>query len=291
MELKDLLETLDLGTEVKDIEGFKKTFNEKFIPKSHIMEDEGVKKAIGEKTGKTMGAITTAFKRDFGLSSEDVEGKKWEDILALGLSKKKAEIDELKTTLGSGNDEKVTTLTSKLEKKDKDFNELKDLLDKTTQAVNTKDQELTKSKDEFNGQIKAFKINTIIDKTKEKVYQKFKGDISDAEKFYFESKFAENFNLDFDDKENIVVFNKSDGKRIQNPNKVGSFLDLEEAMLSQGATLNLAKKNNGAGVDLTKLFNKDQSNGGGGGNGNGNPATGRKLHPNASKAAEMAVKK
>lgn len=290
MEAKDILETLDLG-DIKDIDGLKKAFNEKFIPKSHVMEDESVKKSISEKIGKTTGAFTTLAKREFGLTSEEIEGKKWEDIFSLGMTKKKAEIDELKATMGSGADEKVTTLTKNLEKKDKEFNDLKELLDKTTQTVTVKDQELTKKTEEFTNQMKALKIGVIKDKAKEKIAPKLKDGISEAEKFYFDSKIEENFLIDFDDKGEVVVSNK-EGKRIQNPNKVGAFMSLEEALESQAAALNLAKKNNGSGIDLKKIYGQGgegQNNNAGQNNGQGLP--GRKLHPNALKAAEMAGKK
>jgi hypothetical protein len=290
MEIKDLLETLDLG-EVKDLDGFKKTFNEKFIPKSHIMEEESVKKAIAEKTGKTMGAITTFAKREFGLSTEEVEGKKWEDVFTLGLSKKKAEIDELKNTLGSGNDEKLTTLTTKLTKKEKEAEELKELLEKTSQAVSLKDQELAKKEDEFSGKIKSFKIQVIKEKAKEKVKPKLKSDLTEADEFFFNAKIDENFTFDFDEKETPLVFDKN-GKRLQDPKKLGSFMDMEQALESLAVSLNLAKKNNGGSVDVKKIFGGGGNEGHNNNGGNGaNAVTGRKLHPNAVKSAEMAAKR
>lgn len=258
LELKTLLKTLDFSEDIKDIESFKKTFNEKFIPKSQIFEDDAVKDKIAAATGKATGAFATFLKRELDLSSDEIKDKKWEDIATLGITKVKSKIKELEDTMTSGGDEKVKTLTAKLEKREKDYTDLKSLLDTTKDAISKKDDELAKKDAEYGTKFKEYKAVNVIDKAKEKVMPKLKSDLSEADRFYFDSKIKDSFVIDFDEKDEPIVLGK-DGKRIQNPSKVGTFVSVEEALELKAAELKLIKQNNGgSGIDPSKLFNKDK---------------------------------
>jgi hypothetical protein len=268
MEAKDLLEVLDLK-DIKDIDGFKKAVNEKFISKSQALDDDEIK---GKITGKVTGALTTLAKREFDLSNDEIKDKKWEEIIVQGAAKQKAKIKELEDLSASGNDEKVKDLTAKLEKASKKADEYKGLLDTTTQTLAQKETE-------FNGKIKEFKVSSRFEKAKETVSQKLKSDLSLAEKLGFDSKLKD-IVVDFDDKDEVLVLGK-DGKRLTNPNKVGAFLSLEEAIELQASELNLIKKNNGATVDLKSLHTPKTET--------VQPQTnGRQVHPSALKHAEVS---
>jgi hypothetical protein len=267
MEVTDILSTLGLEN-VKDIDGFKKAVNEKFITKSQAADDDDIKSKI---TGKVTGAATTLIKREFELSNDEIKDKKWEDILLLGVQKLKDKNKELETLATSGNDDKLKDITTKFEKKSKEADDFKALLESTKQT-------LTQKETEWNGTLKNIKTSTVFEKGKEKVMPKLKSDLSEAEKFYFESKVKEKFSIDFDDKDEVLVIGK-DGKRLANPNKVGAFLSLEEAMELEAESLGLVKKNNGSGIDPTKIFTKPEQQ--------VQVQTGRTIHPNALKHAEQ----
>lgn len=257
-ELKTLLETLDLK-DVKDLDTFKKTFNEKFIAKSQIFEEDSVKEKIAGATGKATGAFATLLKREFELTSDEIKDKKWEDIAQLGITKTKAKIKELEETVGAGGDEKVKAIQAKLEKRDKEFGDLKSLLDTTKEAVTLKDQEIAKIGQEFGTKLKGFKATTLIEKAKEKIMPKLKDKITEAERFYLDAKINESFVIDFDDKDEAIVLDKA-GKRIQNTKVVGTFLNVEEAVEAKAIELGFDKKNNGGqGVDLTKILGQNQN--------------------------------
>ncbi len=270
METKDLLEFLDVAKDVKDLDAFKKAFSQKFITKSEAWDDDEIK---GKVTGRITGSMTTVAKREFDLSSDEVKDKKWEEVIALGASKLKAKLKELEETAATGNDEKVKTLTEKLDKVQKSANDYKTLLDTTKQT-------LTEKETEFTGKIKGFKVKSVLDKAKEKVSAKLKSDMSEAEKFYFDSKINESIVIDFDDKDEVIVLGK-DGKRLPSTKTAGAFLNIDEAIESQAALLGLVKKNNGASVDAGKFFQQQTAA----------PITEpgkavRQVHPSALKNAE-----
>lgn len=268
MEVKDILTALDIKAE--DIDGFKKAINEKFIPKSQAMDDDEIK---GKITGKITGAFTTNAKRVFGLSNEDVKDKKWEDILELGVQKQNERIKELEDLASANNGEKEKELTSKLEKAAKKADEYKNLLE-------TASQTLAQKETEFTSTIKGMKVSSFFDKAKEKVSSKLKSDISEAERFYLDSKLKENIIVDFDDNGEPLVLGK-DGKRLTNPNKVGAFFSLEEAIEKEAETLNLIKKNNGQVIDPKKIFTPIEQKA------QIQQTNTRTIHPNALKNAEV----
>jgi hypothetical protein len=103
--------------------------------------------------------------------------------------------------------------------------------------------------------------------------------LSPAEKLGFEASLS-SIIVDFDDKENEVIKDK-EGKRIQNPNKAGSFLSLEEAIELKANELGLIAKNNGGGNSNIPNFFPPKPEV----NTNTNTNT-RTVHPNALSHAE-----
>ncbi len=242
MEIKDLLEFLDVK-EAKDLNDFKKSFGERFISKAQAHDDEEIK---GKVVGKIKGSLSTIAKREFGLEADEIKDKKLDEIIILGSEKLKSRLKELEESASTGNDDKVKDLTAKLEKQVKAANDYKGLLDTTTKTL--ADKEL-----EFTGKIKGFKTKSVFDKAKEKIAAKLKSDMSEAERFYFDSKISENITVDFDEKDEVIVLGK-DGKRLASTKTAGAFLNLDEAIESQAVELGLVKKNNGGNVDANKFF-------------------------------------
>ena len=122
MELKDLLDYLGVE-DVKDLDSFKKSFSGKYITRAEANDDDEIKSKI---TGKITGSITTLAKRLFGLTSEEINGKKWEEIVELGKAKQDSLIEELKSKQGQSSDEAVKELQAKLEKANARLQEYKD---------------------------------------------------------------------------------------------------------------------------------------------------------------------
>src|SRR5690606_36289085 len=98
MELKDLLGVVDIG-DVKTIDEFKEKFNGKFAPKTELDE---LSRKLSESTGKMTGAATTLFKRLGELDNKEIEGKKWEEVAELAITKYKAQVEELEGNQGQG---------------------------------------------------------------------------------------------------------------------------------------------------------------------------------------------
>jgi len=269
MELKDLLDYLGVE-DVKDLDAFKKSFSGKYITRAEANDDDEIKSKI---TGKITGSITTLAKRLFGLSSEEINGKKWEEIVELGKAKQDSLIEELKSKQGQSSDEAVKELQAKLEKANARLQEYKDnnsLLQKT----------LEDTKADYEGRFKTEKINNILATEKSKVQTKLKSDLSKAEQHYLDSLIKESIKVDFDDQNEVLVLN-SEGKRLANPNKAGAFLTLSEAIESIADKEGFIKKNDGGKVNPAVFTDNNQKN-------NGQPqGTERRVHPNAIKNAEQ----
>src|SRR5690606_1992027 len=269
MEIKDLLDYLGVE-DVKDLDAFKKSFSGKYITRAEANDDDEIKSKI---TGKITGSITTLAKRLFGLSSEEINGKKWEEIVELGKAKQDSLIEELKSKQGQSSDEAVKELQAKLEKANARLQEYKDnnsLLQKT----------LEDTKADYEGRFKTEKINNILATEKSKVQTKLKSDLSKAEQHYLDSLIKESIKVDFDDQNEVLVLN-SEGKRLANPNKAGAFLTLSEAIESIADKEGFIKKNDGGKVNPAVFTDNNQKN-------NGQPqGTERRVHPNAIKNAEQ----
>jgi hypothetical protein len=269
MELKDILGFVDIG-DVKSVDEFKEKFNSKFAPKSEVEE---LNRKLSESTGKMTGSATTLFKRLGELDNKDIEGKKWEEIAEMAISKYKNQIKDLEGKQGQGSDEAIKDLNKQLEKIKKERDEFKS-------AHETVQQTLEKTTGDYEGKIKGLKVNTYFEAAKSKVIPKLKSDLSPAEKYGFESAIKE-FVVDFDDKDTPIVKDAS-GNMLKNPNKAGAFLSLEEALELKANEFNLIKKNTGQGGQPAPFFVQPKQD-----PAQPNPGTPvRTIHPNAMSHAE-----
>lgn len=263
IEVKQIAEFL--GVDAKDFAEFKTKFGAKFITKKEAAEDEEIIGPLNSRiVGKVSGTINTILKREAGLSNEDLEGKKYEEAIALAFSKMKDEIKGLKETATKGGDEKIKEWETKYEKLNttlKEEKEAKELLQKTLQEKET----------DYTGKIKSLKVNSILSEAKKKVSDKLI-EMSKEQQFFFDNKIKESLKIELDDKESVIVMG-ADGKRIQNVNKAGDFLDLEGAILKIAQEEKYVKQNAGGAVSPNVITTKKEVT---------NPVdTGRKVHPNA----------
>src|ERR1044072_4370682 len=114
MEVKDLLEAIGIkpeeGKEI-DLDTFKEQFGKTYVGREVAKQD---KELVGHITGKVLGSITTEAKRVFGFQNADVEGKKVEEILQMGIEKTQKQIEELKAAGAATDDTKVKKLQEEI---------------------------------------------------------------------------------------------------------------------------------------------------------------------------------
>jgi hypothetical protein len=269
MELKDILGFVDIG-DVKNVDEFKEKFNSKFAPKSDL---DDANKKLSEFTGKHAGSTVTLLKRLAGLENKDIDGKKWEEVAEMAINKFKSQVEELEGKSGQSNEEALKDLNKKIEKLTKERDDYKS-------AQETLQSTYEKEKLESETKFKGFKIGNLFESAKGKVATKLK-DLSPAEKLGFEAALKDII-VDFDEKETPIVKDK-EGKRIQNPNKAGSFLGLDEAIELKANELGLIKKNTGGGQPANLFSGNPPTQPPAGG---GQPTNTRQLHPNALSHAE-----
>lgn len=271
MELNDVLKVIGMES-VKDLDQFKEKFQGKFISKEDALSDDEIK---GKITGKITGAFNTKFKKLFDLETSEIEGKKWEEILELGVTKQKNLISELEGKQGQSNDDALKDWQLKYEKALKtisDYKEQNETLSKGLEAT-----EKTWS-EKYTG----LRKNNLLEGAKSKLQSKLR-DLSDFEKLGFESIISKNIQIEFGENDEVVV-KGADGKRIPNPNKIGSYLSLDEALENEAVKGNLIKKNNG-GTPNPSVFQAPQQQQQQAPVNPGTPQ--RTIHPNALKNAEV----
>lgn len=242
MELKDLLSTIGIE-DVKTVDEFKEKFTSKFISRSSIQDDDEARSAF---TGKFTSVVKQLLKKEFGVDGSEIKDLQWEDQLKLVAKKQKEKMQELEELSGKGNDDKLNELTAKLQKAEKTILDYKTNLENTSKLVEQKESEYT-------GKIKDLKVGYLFTDAKSKVLPKLKSNMSEAEQIGFEAKLKDSFQVDFDEQDNIIVLGK-DGKRLQNPNKVGQFMTLEEAIEDVAAKLSLVKQNNVAQTNVKSII-------------------------------------
>lgn len=116
VEVKEIITHLfDKEVEFESLEKFKDELNKKFVSREIAADDEEIKNKV---TGKVLGTIETKLKREFGLTEQEVSGKKVSELVELAGQKNKAKIEELeakiKTGKSEGDDEKVKKLQEDL---------------------------------------------------------------------------------------------------------------------------------------------------------------------------------
>jgi hypothetical protein len=279
MDIKEILSFVNIG-DVKDINEFKDKFKTKFLSKDEIFDDEDVKKKLDDEkaklTGKIAGSIATVGKRVFGLTNEEIKDKKWEEIIEMGANKSKSRIEELEGGMSSEDIKKE--YESKIEKISKSANDYKTALE-TLQGT------YEKEKGDFEGKLKGLKTGNLLEGAKTKLMPKLK-EMTPAEKLGWDAK-INSLLIDYDEKDNPVIKDK-EGKRLQNPNKAGSFLTIDEALEQSAVELDLIKKNNGGGQKINQVFMGKENNSGNNGSGNDQNKNlqGRTIHPGALSHAD-----
>lgn len=250
MELKDILTTLGIEGEVKDVETFKEKFKEKFISLNEIPErKEIIEPIVSKAIGKRIGSLETILKKaakesGVDLDGEEIKGKPIEDVaktvFAKISDKYTSTVKELKSQLDSRSDDVIKKLSKELEDYKNKYSELETLLN------DTKNQ-FTKLQEDKEREIKTFKIEV----AKKNIFDKigFKKDMTPVEKTGFETLINSKYDLDLDEKEGLIVKDKN-GKRIKNDKVVGAFKTFEEILREEAEANGLISKNPHAGKQV-----------------------------------------
>lgn len=262
IELKEVLDTLGIE-KAEDLNQFKDQFNKSYVGRQIALDDEEIKTKV---VGKIAGSMTTSMKREFELDAKEIEGKKVEDILALGVTKLKSKITELETNATKTKDEAVAEWQTKADKYKKEAGDYKGQIDGLSKA-------LEDTKGSFEKEKKSWSINKNYEDSYKKVFSQFADEVTkDTLKVEgFNTLVAKTYQFDLDDKNELVVFDR-EGKRIPSTAKMGAFLTPEEALMKIATENKLLKLNDGNKKTVIQTTAKTTQTEGG-----------AKVHPNVNR--------
>lgn len=258
-----------VGVDVEDensltVEDFTAKVSEKYILKESALKDETLR---SQMVGKTLGAATTKAAQILGLKASEYEGKKIEEVIELGASNLKSEIERLKADGGKPTDKKVEELTKKL-------GELEGVIQMKESGLTTLQTQLDEVTRTSAQKLKDYKLSDKKTKVLSSLADKFSDEFNKNElvKTGFNSYFDNEYVLDLDEKEeSIIVKRKKDGSLVQSKSKAGHAATFEEILLAEAEAKSILKKNNG-GTQTTVARTQPDAGAG---------ANGVKVHPNA----------
>lgn len=246
MEIKDVNEWL--GIESEDLEDFKTKFKEKYFTEEEVLAD---KAKLGKFTSKTLSGVeANAFKiaKGYGVevNKDEFKGKKTEEIINALFEAKEGQhqtfVEKMKADSKQGADEKFTKLNEEYEKALSKVSDLETL----NQSTASKFDEAEK---EWGNKIKTFKK----DYFEKDLYSTFNyaPDLDPLKKKGWQSEMREKYRFDFDETDTAYVTD-SEGKRIENPAKHGTFKSPLEVLKEEGEKAGVISVNPQAGKPAPK---------------------------------------
>lgn len=232
---EQILDKLGL-TGVDSLDKLSDQFNKTFVSRQVALEDEEIKTKI---VGKITGGLSTLMKREFELDAKELEGKKVEDILSVGVLKLKSKITELETNATKGKDEAVIEWQTKADKYKKEAGDYK-------AQVEGLGKLFEETKGTFEKEKKSWSINRGYEDSYKKVFSQFSDEVSkdNLKVEGFNTLVSKTYQFDIDENSELVVFDR-EGKRIPSTSKMGSFLTPEEALMKIATENKLLKMNEG----------------------------------------------
>lgn len=276
LESKDLIEALGYSPDdFKSVDEFREKVGAEWIRRSNAEKDEGIQRAIiGTYSNRVEKAVINGAK-DFGitLTDDDFKDAKYTDErVKIAVNKMKEtfanETGNLKKLAESKGKEFAGEIQGKYETLEKNYNSVLELNKQLEGQVTEKEKWA-------NEQIKSFKINDFKAKAEEKVRSVWKDNPSEFEIIGFKTKMNEKYEVDVDEKEGLIVFERATKKRIANPSVVNSFMTYDQVIEMELKTAGLDKKNP---HQVQKPVNPFAGNGNGQNNNNG--SGGRKFPVN-----------
>lgn len=239
MDIKDI--TAYLGIEAENIDDFKSKFSETYDKKG-----AADKEAVAQEVGRIRGAIDVAVKRlakEHGVEfdPEELKDKKTEDIVGLSFKKMLANTD---TAIQKVKDESRKSKPADIQEWESKVTKLNDKIGQLESTNNLLKDEMSKKEQEFLGTIKKTKLGL----QEQSLWGglKFRHDLDDLTKKGFISHIKENYRLDLDDKDALIITDK-DGKFIPDTSKHGAFKSAQQVIMEEGLSKNIFEKNPDAG--------------------------------------------
>lgn len=239
MELKEVLNYLGFDAEkVKTIDDLKGTFEKEFVRTSTLNEENELIKPI---LGKTYGTLENELKKiakKFEVDMDEFkDAKKVSEKAELLISKiasiKDSKINEFKTKLEQGSDEKLTAAEKKAEKLARELKEKEALLEATVNDFNG-------FKQNSANELKNFKLNTV----KSSIFNglKYNSQATDLAKKGFLATIHEKYEFDLDEKEQPIIRTKG-GTQIKSDKVAGAFLTPDEVIKKEAIDAGLYEVN------------------------------------------------
>lgn len=237
MSLKELAEVL--GYEVKDekdfkIEDFKTHVDKTYVTRENVLKDDDVRSKI---ESKVYGEVYRKVAKIFDLTSDEIKDKKIDDILVTAKGKVDVKLTELTEKVGKNTDERIAAAEREREKE-------KQRADDLQLGLTTKEGEWTEKEKAYNGRVRGLTLGHKFEKAKEKVL--FIDDFAKNEivRTGFETVLNNKYGFDIDEKGEVAITTKADGKQVFNPKKSGQPITLEELLTLEADNAKLLKKNN-----------------------------------------------
>jgi hypothetical protein len=223
----------DKEQEFESLDEFKDLLSKKYVSREVAADDEDIKNRV---TGKTLGALETKFKRSFGLSEDEVKGKKLSELFELAESKNKATIEQLQAQAKSaGSTEELNEIRDQLAEARRRAKEQEELSSSLTKKLEETEQSSSAKFQEYVISMNVEKVKNSIpwsDTANQYARKGFEMDIK--EKYIFALS---------DDK--LIVTDKA-GNQIKNDKGTG-YLTAEELYRLEAEKAGLVKKAGEAG--------------------------------------------
>lgn len=247
IKLEDIQKALTIEGEFEKIEDFNKKFNELFIKRDAVPNDETL---AGQIVGKRMGTIQQAVDKAVKGLELEIKDDEWTDemtveqkIKTFGIKAKEHlenKVQEIKDASTGDVDKTVEKLTKKLDTSKSDLSQM-------TDARDILQTELSDTKTEQEKKLKGILISTELTKIKGDLV--WKEGIKGIEKIGFDADLKENFKFEVHEEEKDgnksikVIVKDGEGKLIANETKTGDFLTPKELIELQADKHGLIKKN------------------------------------------------
>lgn len=247
MELKDIIGYLGIDGEIdgKEItlDQFKEKFKENYFTEEQVFQDKSILNKFTSKTLNSVEDNIMKVAKGYGVefNKEDFKGKKTEEILD-SLFKSHSgthqeEVDKLKLDASKKGDDKYKSLNEDFTKAKAKITDL-ETLNKSTA------EKLTLAEKTHSSDIMDFKKGYL----KKEIFSdlKYTPDLDPMTKKGFISTMNEKYKLDFDEKGDSFITD-FEGKRIENPEKHGTFLTPKEVYEKEGKEAKVISINPKAG--------------------------------------------
>ena len=268
IENKDILNYLGINeTEIENIDSFREKFETEFVKKSVLKDPksneykEFAPTFVGKVTGSTQTALNRKLK-EYGIEMDanELNGKRIEDVIETGVSKLyeslHGKVYDLENKLTKGKDEATKELESKLNSVQKKYTELESL-------HNNLKNEFQSAEENWKTNFKNERIKHLIAKQHEGI--KWKLGIKDIEKEGFFGRIKTNYKIDIDENTNQLEVFDSNGNRIPNPKKSGTWKTYNEILEEEGLKNEVwsanenANKTNNQNISFKVNLNQNQN--------------------------------